>query len=161
MVYKVTILGSGCAGSTAAIYAARGNLQPLVFEGYEPGGQLSLTTDVENYPGFPEGILGPDLVDRMKQQAERFGAVYRSEQVEGVDFSRHPFELTTDGGRYRSESVIIAAGASARLLGLDSERRLIGHGVSTCATCGRLFFPRKRYRGCRWRRPRPWRKRFI
>ena len=143
MVYKVTILGSGCAGSTAAIYAARANLQPLVFEGYEPGGQLSLTTDVENYPGFPEGILGPDLVDRMKQQAERFGAVYRSEQVEGVDFSRPPFELTTGGGRYRSESVIIAAGASARLLGLDSERRLIGHGVSTCATCDGFFFREK------------------
>ena len=140
MVHKVIILGSGCAGSTAAIYTGRADLQPLVFEGHEPGGQLSLTTDVENYPGFPEGIQGPDLVAHMKQQAERFGAAYTMEVVEEADLSRRPFQVKTNQNSYQAESLIIASGASARLLGLDSERDLIGHGVSTCATCDGYFF---------------------
>jgi len=140
MVHKVIILGSGCAGSTAAIYSARADLQPLVFEGHEPGGQLSLTTDVENYPGFPDGIQGPDLVARMKQQAERFGATYTMEVVEEADLSQRPFQVTTNQASYEAESLIIASGASARLLGLQSERELIGHGVSTCATCDGYFF---------------------
>ena len=140
MAHKVIILGSGCAGSTAAIYAARADLQPLVFEGHEPGGQLSLTTDVENYPGFPEGIQGPDLVARMKQQAERFGAVYSMEVVKEADLSRRPFQVKTNQNSYEAESLIIASGASAKLIGLESERELIGHGVSTCATCDGFFF---------------------
>ncbi len=140
MVHKVMILGSGCAGSTAAIYTGRADLQPLVFEGHEPGGQLSLTTDVENYPGFPEGIQGPDLVAHMKQQAERFGASYTMEVVEEADLSRRPFQVKTNQNSYQAESLIIASGASARLLGLDSEKELIGHGVSTCATCDGYFF---------------------
>jgi thioredoxin reductase (NADPH) len=140
MAHEVIILGSGCAGSTAAIYTARADLQPLVFEGHEPGGQLSLTTDVENYPGFPEGIQGPDLVARMKQQAERFGATYTMEVVEEADLSRRPFQLKTNQNSYEAESLIIASGASARLIGLPSERELIGHGVSTCATCDGFFF---------------------
>ncbi|MEE2822183.1 MAG: thioredoxin-disulfide reductase [Acidobacteriota bacterium] len=140
MAHRVIILGSGCAGSTAAIYTARADLHPLVFEGHEPGGQLSMTTDVGNYPGFPEGIQGPDLVDRMKQQAERFGAQYSMEVVEHVDVSRRPFDVTTNQNNYDAESLIIASGASARLLGLPSERELIGHGVSTCATCDGYFF---------------------
>jgi thioredoxin reductase (NADPH) len=140
MAHEVIILGSGCAGSTAAIYTARADLQPLVFEGHEPGGQLSLTTDVENYPGFPEGIQGPELVARMKQQAERFGATYTMEVVEEADLSRRPFQLKTNQNSYEAESLIIASGASARLIGLPSERELIGHGVSTCATCDGFFF---------------------
>ena len=140
MVHKVIILGSGCAGSTAAIYTGRADLQPLVLEGHEPGGQLSLTTDVENYPGFPEGIQGPDLVAHMKQQAERFGAAYTMEVVEEVDLRRRPFQVKTNQNSYQAKSLIIASGASARLLGLDSERDLIGHGVSTCATCDGYFF---------------------
>ena len=138
--YQVVVLGSGCAGSTAAIYAARANLSPLVLEGHEPGGQLSLTTDVENFPGFPQGIQGPELVDRMKQQAQRFGAEYRMEMARQVDLSQRPFRLVTDKHTYRSETLIVASGASAKLLGLDSERRLIGRGVSTCATCDGYFF---------------------
>jgi len=140
MLRNVIILGSGCAGSTSAIYSARANLEPLVFEGHEPGGQLSLTTDVENYPGFPEGIQGPDLVLQMKQQAERFGAEYVMETVEGADLSSRPFTVRTNAGEYQTKSLIVAAGASAKLIGLDSERRLIGHGVSTCATCDGFFF---------------------
>ncbi len=138
-MYKVIILGSGCAGSTAAIYAARANLSPLVLEGHEPGGQLSLTTLVENYPGFPEGIDGPELVRRMKEQAQRFGAEYRMETVVEADLN-HPFTVRTEASTYRTLSLIIASGASARLLGLESEKRLIGYGVSTCATCDGFFF---------------------
>ena len=138
-MYKVIILGSGCAGSTAAIYAARANLSPLVLEGHEPGGQLALTTLVENYPGFPEGIDGPDLVRRMKEQAQRFGAEYRMETVVEADLN-HPFTVRTEEAAYQALSLIIASGASARLLGLESEKRLIGYGVSTCATCDGFFF---------------------
>ena len=140
MKHKLIIFGSGCAGSTAAIYSGRANLEPLVLEGHEPGGQLSLTTDVENYPGFPEGIQGPDLVLLMKQQAERFGAVYRMEVAERVDLSSRPFGVYTDKNEYQAESIIVAAGASAKLMGLESERALLGHGVSTCATCDGFFF---------------------
>ena len=140
MVHKVVILGSGCAGSTAAIYAARADLEPLVFEGHEPGGQLSLTTDVENYPGFPEGVQGPDLVALMKKQAARFGATYKMEMAQKVDLGKRPFVIETNEKAYQAKSLIIASGASAKLLGLKSERELIGHGVSTCATCDGYFF---------------------
>ncbi len=140
MVHKVIILGSGCAGSSAAIYAARADLQPLVLEGHEPGGQLSLTTDVENYPGFPEGIQGPELVERMKQQAQRFGADYKMEVAREADLSTRPFKIETDRAAYEAETLIVASGASALLLGLPSEKELIGHGVSTCATCDGFFF---------------------
>lgn len=140
MVYKVIILGSGCAGSTAAIYAARSNLEPLVLEGHEPGGQLGLTTMVENYPGFPEGIMGPELMERMKKQAERFGAVYRMEEALNVEIDSRPFVVETTDNRYETEAIIVASGASARMLGLESEKKLLGHGVSTCATCDGYFF---------------------
>jgi len=140
MVHKVIILGSGCAGSTAAIYAARANLKPLVLEGHEPGGQLSLTTAVENYPGFPEGVQGPELVELMKKQAQRFGAEYVMESATAADLSRRPFTLKTAKNTYQADALIIASGASAKLIGLESERKLIGHGVSTCATCDGFFF---------------------
>jgi len=140
MVRKTIILGSGCAGSTAAVYAARANLDPLVLEGHEPGGQLSLTTLVENFPGFPDGIPGPELVENIKKQAQRFGAEYRMERAIDVELDQRPFLVETDDNRYETESIIIASGASARLLGLDSERKLIGRGVSTCATCDGYFF---------------------
>jgi thioredoxin reductase (NADPH) len=141
--YKVIVIGSGPAGCTAAIYLSRANLAPLVLEGLQPGGQLTITTDVENYPGFPEGILGPKLMDLMRQQAERFGAVFKMEQVESVDFAGHPFEITTDSHIYECQALIIAAGASAMQIGLPSEKALQGFGVSYCATCDGFFFKNK------------------
>ncbi len=138
---NVVILGSGCAGNTAAIYSARANLQPLVLEGHEPGGQLSITTEVENFPGFPEGIHGPQLIENMKQQAQRFGAVYRHGRVLHADLSKRPFTLEQDDGeKIQTRTLIVATGASARWLGLPNEQKLIGHGVSSCATCDGFFF---------------------
>ncbi|MFZ3199680.1 MAG: thioredoxin-disulfide reductase [Candidatus Acidiferrales bacterium] len=139
-VNKVIIIGSGCAGLTAAIYAARADLKPLVLDGHEPGGQLALTTLVENFPGFPEGILGPALIENTRKQAQRFGAEFRSGAVTSVELGRQPFRVTAGKETYESESVIVAAGASARMLGIESERHLLGFGVSTCATCDGYFF---------------------
>src|SRR6266852_7051868 len=140
IVHNVIIIGSGCAGLTAAIYAARGNLSPLVIDGYEPGGQLTLTTMVENYPGFPDGILGPELIENMRKQGQRFGAEFRAGAVSDVELARRPFKITAGKETYESRSLIVAAGASARLLGLEGERKLMGRGVSTCATCDGYFF---------------------
>jgi thioredoxin reductase (NADPH) len=134
------ILGSGCAGLTAAIYAARANLKPLVLEGHEPGGQLSITTLVENFPGWPEGIQGPELIDNMKKQAARFGATYEHALVTRVEVDAHPIRLHTSIGEFHTRTLIVASGASARWLGLPSEQALIGHGVSSCATCDGFFF---------------------
>ncbi len=137
---NVVIIGSGCAGLTAAIYAARANLKPLVLEGHEPGGQLSLTTHVENFPGFPDGILGPELIENMKKQAARFGAEFKAGAVTEANLGKRPFRITAGGQVYETKTLIVAAGASARLLGLKGERELIGRGVSTCATCDGYFF---------------------
>jgi len=137
---NVVIIGSGCAGNTAAIYAARANLNPLVISGHETGGQLSLTTLVENFPGFPEGINGPDLVENMKKQAEHFGAEYLHGSVVDTDLSRRPFRINVEGEWMETHTLIVASGASARWLGLESEQKLIGHGVSSCATCDGFFY---------------------
>jgi thioredoxin reductase (NADPH) len=136
----VVIIGSGCAGNTAAIYAARANLKPLVVSGHEAGGQLSLTTLVENFPGFPEGINGPDLVENMKLQAQHFGAEFVHAAVTDADFSKRPFRLAIEEEWMETRTVIVASGASARWLGLENEQRLIGKGVSSCATCDGFFY---------------------
>ena len=138
---KVVIIGSGPAGHTAAIYASRANLHPLVLEGHEPGGQLTTTTDVENFPGFPDGVQGPELMQMMKKQAERFDAEYRFQTVVDIDTSKRPFKVKLeDGGELLAETVIISTGASAKYLGLDNEMELIGRGVSACATCDGFFY---------------------
>jgi thioredoxin reductase (NADPH) len=142
-VREVAIIGSGCAGHTAALYTARANLKPLVLEGHEPGGQLSLTTLVENFPGFPEGILGPELIANMRRQAERFGAEYKLAHVAKADLSTTPITLQVGKDIVHTRTLIIASGASARWLGLPSEQALIGHGVSSCATCDGFFFSGK------------------
>jgi thioredoxin reductase (NADPH) len=137
---SVIIIGSGCAGNTAALYTARANLKPLVVSGHEPGGQLSLTTLVENFPGFPEGIEGPVLVENIKTQAQNFGAEFVHGSVTEVDFSKRPFRVAVDGEWRPALTIIIASGASARWLGLPNEQKLIGHGVSSCATCDGAFY---------------------
>lgn len=142
-VENVIIIGSGPAGLTAAIYTARANLNPLMIEGYTAGGQLMWTTEVENYPGFPEGRMGPDLMMDFRTQAEKFGTRFITEDVTKVDFSQRPFTVDVDGVIHKAKSVIVATGATAKLLGLESEKRLMGHGVSTCATCDGAFFKNK------------------
>jgi thioredoxin reductase (NADPH) len=139
-MHKVVIIGSGCAGNTAAVYSARAGLKPLVIKGLEIGGQLSLTTEVENFPGFPEGINGPDLVENMKKQAERFGAIYHDGQLAEADLSKRPFRLKIDDEWIETLTLIVASGAKARWLDLPSEQKLIGHGVSSCATCDGFFY---------------------
>ncbi|PYX83535.1 MAG: thioredoxin-disulfide reductase [Acidobacteria bacterium] len=142
-IRNVVVVGSGCAGHTAALYTARAKLNPLVIEGHEPGGQLSLTTLVENFPGFPEGVQGPELVENMRKQATRFGAEYIMGHVNEADLTRRPFTLSLGKDTVQARTLIIASGASARWLGLPNEQALIGHGVSSCATCDGFFFSGK------------------
>ncbi|HEY0866581.1 MAG TPA: thioredoxin-disulfide reductase [Fimbriimonas sp.] len=144
MVHNVIIIGSGPAGYTAALYNARANLEPIVFAGLQPGGQLMITTDVENYPGFPEGILGPDLMELFRKQVERFGTKVYDQMVERVDLSKRPFSVWSDGIEYETQTIIIATGASAKWIGLPSEVSFGGFGVSACATCDGFFFRNKR-----------------
>jgi thioredoxin reductase (NADPH) len=141
---NVVIVGSGCAGNTAAIYTARAGLEPLVIKGVEIGGQLSITTEVENFPGFADGVMGPELVENMKRQAERFGAYYMEGSLLDADLSKRPFQLNIEGTQIETRTLIVASGASARWLGLPSEQALIGHGVSSCATCDGFFYRGKK-----------------
>lgn len=144
-MYKTIIIGTGPGGLTAAIYLARANLEPLVIEGPEPGGQLTTTTEVENFPGFPEGIMGPELMENMRRQAERFGARFQTGWVTNVDLSKRPFTLTVEGmGEVQAESIIVSTGASAKYIGIPGERENVGRGVSTCATCDGFFFRGKK-----------------